>query len=90
MYRLVIYGRAGQTEVKSIKFKKSEIASNQTINLMFLLHQHNIPIASSCYAEGICHKCVVTLSEKEILSCQVNLQDLFKEKNFVKIEVDYL
>lgn len=56
-------------------------------NLMRTLLANDIPVASSCDGEGICHKCglVVTSnqSSEEILSCQ------FKIMNDIEVDAKY-
>lgn len=90
MYQLKIIGRASQKEIQMIDISEQKLKSQKAENLMFFLHKNNIPIASSCYAEGVCHKCKVTIDKKSTLSCEINLLDLFKKQNLVTIEVDYL
>ena len=59
--------------------------------LMDFLREQGFAIASSCYGEGVCRKCVVN---EDVLSCQVRMKDcarqLAKEKNEVLVTVSYL
>ena len=50
------------------------------------LREHDIPVASSCRGERICHRCVLN---NEVLSCAITVSDfLFKFGNIV--EISYL
>ena len=87
MIKLQVYGKASKRLVKVI-----EVIEIPDITLMDFLRAQNIPIASSCYGEGICQKCVIN---QDILSCQLSLKDIlhsakYFNKNKVQIEIDYL
>lgn len=81
--KLQIKGLASKKTIKSISLSKDDLG-----NLMDFLRNHNIPIASSCYGEGVCKKCIVN---KNILSCQVKVEDIYnKNDREYEIEIDYL
>ncbi|MCP4913998.1 MAG: 2Fe-2S iron-sulfur cluster binding domain-containing protein [Oligoflexia bacterium] len=84
MYKITIIGEASGKEVKTFIF--NELPSSE-ISLMDYLIQENIPIASSCYGEGVCRKCATS---HDLLTCQINLSDLFSQNNDVKLVFSYL
>lgn len=59
-----------------------------TQNLLDFLIEKNLPIAYSCYGEGICEKCSVEIKKKDVLSCQVLMKDL--DEDDIMIAVNYL
>jgi len=63
-------------------------ASNDSISLLDFLRAKSIPVASSCYGEGVCKKCSLTLNGSKIISCQINIQGLTKKTN--EIIIDYI
>lgn len=62
--------------------------SDTFINLMEFLRKKEFPIASSCWGDGVCKKCVLLLNGMETLSCQIKLSEINKIENI--IEIDYL
>jgi len=64
-------------------------AVNTNESLMDFLRSKSFPIASSCYGEGICKKCVINLNGNEEISCQISLKSLTINKTNIII-VDYL
>ncbi len=56
---------------------------------MEYLRRENIPVASSCYGEGICKKCVVKLGDVEELSCLISVKKLLEMK-ITTISISYL
>ena len=54
--------------------------------LEYLCHKE-IPIAYSCYGEGIRNKCLVRINSKEQLSCQIFMKNL---SDGDIIEISYL
>jgi 2Fe-2S ferredoxin len=46
----------------SIPQKNKILTAEIGKNLMDLLIENNLPVASSCHGEGICSKCLVTIS----------------------------
>jgi ferredoxin len=76
--RLLVKGTSSKTTIK--EFSKSELVMDQS--MMDFLRSHNIPIASSCYGEGICQKCVVNT---DIMSCQILVFDFITKYNSVSI-----
>jgi Na+-transporting NADH:ubiquinone oxidoreductase subunit NqrF len=81
-YQLIIYGRASQKIIKKITLPNEKAS----LDLLTLLREEGIPIASSCDGEGVCHKCLVN---SNLISCQITLLDFLKENEAV-IDVDYL
>ena len=86
MKTLVIYGRASQKEIKKIIITTRD----SKLKLMELLQNYHIPVASSCNGEGICLKCIVTINDEKILSCQYEIADIFKDRDSVTVVFSYL
>lgn len=67
-----------------IQFKKrySPILVSQKTNLMQILREQNIPVASSCNGDGICSKCKVKIiSGMDNINTPTNLElDKFERK----------
>ena len=82
---LQILGKASSRVVASWRFDSQKELPN--LSLLEFLRQEKIPIASSCYGEGVCKKCVVN---KDQLACQVYLNQLFLKGPRVVIEISYL
>ena len=81
MLKVEITGRASQT-------KKSYLwQSGDKDNLLEYLRDLNLPVASSCYGEGVCKKCKLIINGEEKLSCQISMQDF---SDSVTIEISYL
>jgi Na+-transporting NADH:ubiquinone oxidoreductase subunit NqrF len=77
---LIVKGLAsGQT------YKLIVQPEEKQLRLMNFLINHNFRIASSCSGEGVCKKCVVN---KQIVSCQIKVEDFLKEND--SVEIDYL
>lgn len=87
MYSITVIGKASG----KIILKKEIEPENEKTNLMELLRFNGINIASSCFGEGICKKCLVFINDKEVTSCQKSLSDFTEteDKNMI-IEVSYL
>jgi ferredoxin len=86
MKELVIYGRASQKEIKTIVLT----ANDFQLNLMELLLDNGIPVASSCNGDGVCLKCILTVNGEKVLSCQCNVSDIFKDHDSVTVLFSYL
>lgn len=84
MYKLTIRGEASGKVVKVIKLSELPI---EEISLMDYLIKQSVPVASSCYGEGVCRKCVTS---SDLLTCQVKLSDLFSQNNDVNLAFSYL
>lgn len=67
-------------------FQVSLADSDLQKTMLNLLREKEIPIASSCRGERICHKCVIN---DDLLSCAITVSDfIFKHGNIV--DVSYL
>ena len=86
MKSLIIFGKASQKEIKKITI----LVSDYKLNLMDLLLRHSIPVASSCNGDGICLKCTVTIKDEKILTCQVVVEEIFKENDTAIVSLSYL
>ena len=86
MKTLLVYGRASQKEIKTIQLN----SNNLNLNLMELLINNEIPVASSCNGEGACMKCILTVNGEKVLSCQVDVLDILKDNNSVTVLISYL
>lgn len=80
-----IYGLASKTLVKELVINEADLK----LTLMEYLRRENIPVASSCYGEGICHKCVVKLDNNEELSCLISVKNLL-DRQITTISISYL
>ncbi len=80
----------GQASGKTL-FSTKEVFPKDT-NLLDYLRKKGIPVASSCYGDGVCKKCVVILNGKNVLSCEISSQNLFMTHldKIVIIEIEYL
>ncbi|MDD0852692.1 hypothetical protein HBN50_06270 [Halobacteriovorax sp. GB3] len=79
---LTIKGLASQKVFKEVEINQSDLNEN----LLLFLRANNVPVASSCIAEGICKKC---LDHQGNIICNYKLQeyiDLFG----LTISFDYL
>lgn len=86
MKELNVFGRASQKIVKTIKITPDDLSTN----LMEFLLSHGIPVASSCNGDGACLKCIVTANGEKILTCQIDISDLFQELDSVTVIFSYL
>lgn len=86
MKKLTVTGLASKKLVLSLDISYSVF----DMTLMDLLLRNGIPVASSCGGDGICRKCVVTINEESILSCQKSVRDLFREADLVELTFSYL
>jgi Na+-transporting NADH:ubiquinone oxidoreductase subunit NqrF len=87
MIELQIFGNASNKIYKVIK-----VLQLNEVSLMDFLRNNEVPVASSCYGEGVCRKCVIN---KNILSCQMSLNEFIgntesQEDTNIQIEIDYL
>lgn len=83
--KVEIYGKASQKIIRTL-----EVDTTEERSLMDFLRDHGVPIASSCYGEGVCRKCIVNST---LLSCQLKIRDIpFPDipGQLFKIEIDYL
>lgn len=91
MLKLIVTGGASNKVILEGSF---EIASHRrTINLMDFLRNKNINIASSCFGEGVCKKCIAVINGEELLTCQVDIETLENNQDIespVTIVVSYL
>jgi len=70
----ILGGASGKTYIVSVPVDSSPLGPS----LMELLQEKNIPVASTCIGEGVCHQCTLILNGDEILSCQLFGPKLFK------------
>ena len=86
MRAIVLYidGLASRSR-QEISFQEKE----KTISLMDFLRLKSVSIASSCYGEGVCKKCVLKINNEEKLSCQIPMSFFTEESPYI-IEIDYL
>jgi len=79
---LEIFGQASQKKLYEIEI--SQLSEEKT--LLELLQEYHLPIASSCFGEGVCMKCVVN---GDLISCQINILEL-KNRKINRILISYL
>lgn len=88
-YLLKIQGQASQKLVKQFNLDSLEMTESQ--GLMGWLRKQSIPVASSCYGDGVCKRCKIILEDQsELLSCMTTLKELFRDKNEITIYISYL
>lgn len=83
--KLHLVGQASGKKLKTWEFNGLETIPE--LNVLQFLRQQKIPIASSCFGEGVCKKC---LFNQDQLACQVLLRDLFDQDEQTTIEISYL
>ena len=66
-----VIGKASKSLVATIKVSADELNKD----LLTLLQENNLPIASSCVGQGACHKCVINDCER---SCMISAGDFLK------------
>lgn len=86
MKDLIVFGRASQKVIMTIPIAPDELSSN----LMELLLDNGIPVASSCNGDGVCLKCILTANGEKVLACQTDLADIFKDHDSVTVIFSYL
>lgn len=86
MKELIVFGRASQKQIKVIPLSESDLSTN----LMEILLDNGIPVASSCNGEGACLKCLVTANGEKIVSCQTEVIDIIKDHSSVTVLIAYL
>lgn len=85
MYKIELRGLASQ---KAQVITWNELDHNlQEMSLLDFLLLNKKPIAYSCYGEGICKKCILTISGTQLLSCQIPMKEI---ANGAIIEIGYL
>jgi ferredoxin len=86
---LKVQGLASRKEVASFAFAQASDIPH--LSLMDFLRDNKIPIASSCFGEGVCRRCKVN---DGLLTCQVSvyeyLIDHAQGANCSTLTVDYL
>lgn len=73
-----------QTSKAKISFQKNHnpIECELNENLMFELLRNEIPVASSCFGEGVCAKCRVQIIEGANHLSAVSAHEEFLQKKF--------
>lgn len=88
-YTLKIFGEASQKTIAEFHFEQLPALISQ--GLMGWLREQKIPIASSCYGDGVCRRCkVVDQHQGEILSCMTTFEELFSQNKETTISIGYL
>lgn len=85
MHTIIIKGIASSSQVASLTPTDDEL----DLTLMEFLRAHKIPVASSCFGEGICRKCVVKSGEVEFLSCLITVKTFLLEYEPI-VSISYL
>ncbi len=80
MLEVEVFGLASGKQID--KFTTQQTSQQ---NFLEILQDRGITIASSCFGEGVCKRCLINRSQ---LSCQLSPADISSES--FKIEVDYL
>lgn len=79
---IIIFGRSSKKIIARL-----EVREDETLDLMTFLRNNNIPIASSCYGEGVCNKCIIN---ETLLTCQISVKDYLNAYKDATINVSYL
>lgn len=82
---LVIWGEASQKEYARYEF--SFHSKELKKDLLSFCRENEIPMASSCYGDGVCHKC---LFNKDQLGCQTTIAELFSQSARAIIKIGHL
>lgn len=77
-----VIGLASGKLVKTIEVQHE----HEQMSLMDFLRAHKIPVASSCFGEGVCRRCKVN---QGLLSCQIKMIDYLKTQP-TQVEIDYI
>jgi succinate dehydrogenase/fumarate reductase-like Fe-S protein len=85
MQTIIVKGLASQKQ-SIFKWDERDPSFVNMALLDFLCNQ-SLPIAYSCYGEGVCQKCAVRYNEDVILACQILLKEL---PDGAIIEISYL
>jgi Na+-transporting NADH:ubiquinone oxidoreductase subunit NqrF len=89
IYTLKVVGEASKKLVQEFRLDTLDMSEAQ--GMMGWLRGHKIPIASSCYGDGVCRRCKITKDDQsEILSCMTTLYELFGDSKEVTIYISYL
>lgn len=88
MSKLKVLGKASNKTLLTLELENDLNSDQIKSDLMTVLREKGINIASSCYGEGVCKKCIITLENNEELSCQVKVEQLLNKNTCV--EVSYL
>lgn len=85
MYRIIVFGNASNSEILN-KIVDSDLLNTDVLTW---LRTQNIPIASSCFGEGICKKCLIN---GDLLACKTILKNIMANEDFseIRIYVSYL
>lgn len=85
MHTIIVRGLASAREVARLEAMEDELE----LTLMEFLRAHKIPVASSCFGEGVCRKCVVKSGEVEFLSCLITVKTFLLEYDST-VSISYL
>ena len=78
-----VFGKASNKIYKTI-----DISLEDKRDLLTVLRESNIPIASSCFGEGHCQKCLIN---SNIMACQTQISELLNyPSGEITITIDYL
>lgn len=87
--KIRIYGRASQKFITEFYVTEEDCE----VDLLTFLRGKEIPIASSCFGEGVCKKCQITINNENHLACIKNWKEIINEVEFkdnIVIEISYL
>lgn len=83
--RIEVLGGASQSLYKMVEVYQDDL----DLTLMEFLRLKGVPVASSCFGEGVCRKCVVRSGESELLSCLISVNSFLAEHNPI-ITISYI
>lgn len=82
---LKVQGLASQKEIAEFIFDDPKDIPH--LSLMEFLRSKKIPIASSCFGEGVCRRCKVN---EGLLTCQVSVYEFLTQSPNTPLLIDYL
>ncbi len=85
MPEIIVQGVASGKEIARLEVNPN--GAEATLSLMEYLRSKKIPIASSCYGDGVCKRCKIN---GELLSCTITVEQFLDHPDFPTIKVDYI
>ena len=90
MKKLIINGLASRTVFREVPINEDDL----NLDCLKYLRKNNVPIASACFGEGVCKKCLVDCYGNEVFACKITISEIIciaEEKgNSPIISISYL
>ena len=71
---LVVFGLASEKVFKKIPVTEQDLEKTA----LDFLREHSVPVASSCFGEGVCKKCVLEFQGSRIFACSMKISEIMK------------